>query len=118
MASEKKTQNYELNTKFSYKGTVGNEPKPEKKPPSVVNQILTGWGNLVKSHFVELKPELKAQSANRLLICNSCDMRNGGTCNPSKTGIHVKTGQEVRGCGCRLAAKALSPGSVCPLGKW
>lgn len=118
MASEKKTQNYELNTKFSYKGTVGNKPKPEKKPPSVVNQILTGWGNLVKSHFVELKPELKAQSANRLLICNSCDMRNGGTCNPSKTGIHVKTGQEVRGCGCRLAAKALSPGSVCPLGKW
>ena len=52
MASEKKTQNYELNDKFSYKGTVGNKPKPEKKPPSVVNQILTGWGNLVKSHFV------------------------------------------------------------------
>jgi hypothetical protein len=45
-------------------------------------------------------------------------MRNGGTCNPSKIGIHVKTGQEVRGCGCRLAAKALSPGSGCPLGKW
>jgi hypothetical protein len=45
-------------------------------------------------------------------------MRNGGTCNPNKTGIHVKTGAEIRGCGCRLAAKALSPGSVCPLGKW
>ena len=98
MATEKKTQNYTLNDKFSYKGTIGNAPKPEKKPPSVVNQILTGWGNLVKSHFVELSPELKAQSA--------------------KTGKHVVTGQEVRGCGCRLAAKALSPGSVCPLGKW
>jgi len=118
MAVEKKTQNYSLNDKYSFKGTIGDAPKIEKKPPSVVSQILTGWGNLVKSHFVELAPELKAQSTNRLLICNSCDMRNGGTCNPSKTGIHVKTGQEVRGCGCRLAAKALSPGSVCPLGKW
>ena len=36
----------------------------------------------------------------------------------TKQGIHVVTGQKVRGCGCRLAAKALSPGSVCPLGKW
>ena len=118
MAIEKKTQNYSLNDKYSFKGTIGNAPKVEQKPPSVVSQILTGWGNLVKSHFVELAPELKAQSSNRLLICNSCDMRNGGTCNPSKTGKHVVTGQEVRGCGCRLAAKALSPGSVCPLGKW
>ena len=118
MAVEKKTQNYSLNDKYSFKGTIGDAHKVEKKPPSVVSQILTGWGNLVKSHFVELAPELKAQSSNRLLICNSCDMRNGGTCNPSKTGKHVVTGQEVRGCGCRLAAKALSPGSICPLGKW
>mgnify|MGYP006079378647 FL=1 len=118
MAIEKKTQKYSLNDKFSFKGTIGDAAKTEKKPPNVVSQILTGWGNLVKSHFVELSPELKAQSTNRLLICNSCDMRNGGTCNPNKTGIHVKTGAEIRGCGCRLAAKALSPGSVCPLGKW
>lgn len=118
MATEKKTQNYSLNDKYSFKGTIGDAPKQENKPPSVVSQILTGWGNLVKSHFVELDPELKAQSTNRLLICNSCDMRNGGTCSPSKIGIHVVTGLEVRGCGCRLAAKALSPGSVCPLGKW
>tara|TARA_B110000483_G_scaffold109655_1_gene133595 strand:+ start:36 stop:392 length:357 start_codon:yes stop_codon:yes gene_type:complete len=118
MAFEKKTQNYSLNDKFSFKGTIGNEPRPEKKPPSVVSQILTGWGNRIKSHFVELAPELMALSTNRLLACNACDMRNGGTCNPNKTGIHVKTGAEVRGCGCNLAAKALSPGSSCPLGKW
>ena len=90
----------------------------QKANPSVVEQILTGWGNLVKSHFVDLEPNLKAESEKRLTTCNSCDMRNGGTCSPNKTGIHVITGEEVRGCGCRLAAKALSPGSVCPLGKW
>ena len=33
-------------------------------------------------------------------------------------GKHVVTGELKKGCGCRLAAKALSPGSECPLGKW
>lgn len=112
MANEKKTQS------FGISGTVGGNNSNEKQTPSIVSQILTGWGNLVKSHFVDLDPELKAQGETRLLICNSCHMRNGGTCNTQKTGTHVVTGQEVRGCGCRLAAKALSPGSHCPLGKW
>ena len=112
MAKETKTENY------SFSGTVGSGPNPAPKPPSQISQIITGWGNLVKSHFVELAPELKQQSEHRLLICNGCSMRSGGTCNPSQTGKHVVTGEMVRGCGCRLAAKALSPGSVCPLGKW
>ena len=112
MAKEHKTTNY------SFQGQIGGSDQPREKKPSVVSQILTGWGNLVKSQFTELDPELKAISANRLLICNACDMRTGGTCNPSKTGIHVVTGEEKRGCGCRLSAKALSPGSECPLGKW
>lgn len=116
MAKEVKTQNY------SFSGTVGggsNTPAPEAvKPPSVLSQILTGWGNLVKSHFTDLPEDLKTMSSNRLLICNSCDMRIGGICDTRKTGIHVVTGEEKRGCGCKLAAKALSPGSVCPLGKW
>ena len=85
---------------------------------STIEQILTGWGNLVKSHFVDLNPELKAESESRLKICNSCDMRSGGTCAPNKEGKHIKTGKMTRGCGCRLAAKALSPNSECPLGKW
>lgn len=112
MAKEIKKQNY------SFQGTIGGDSTPPSSKPSVVSQILTGWGNLVKSHFVDLEPELKALSSNRLLICNACDMRTGGTCNPQKVGRHVVTGEEVRGCGCRLAAKALSPGSECPLGKW
>ena len=39
---------------------------------STIEQILTGWGNLVKSHFVDLNPELKAESESRLKKCNSC----------------------------------------------
>lgn len=112
MANEKKTQS------FGLRGTVGGNKSNEEGTPSIVSQILTGWGNLVKSHFVDLEPELKAQGENRLLICNSCHMRNGGTCDPRKQGKHVVTGELKTGCGCRLAAKALSPGSHCPLGKW
>ena len=121
MAIERKTNIYggtvgsTKRTQTSYKPAL---TPAQQKNPSQIEQILTGWGNLVKSHFVDLAPELKTESEKRLNICNTCDMRNGGTCNPQKTGIHVVTGQEVRGCGCRLAAKALSPGSVCPLGKW
>jgi len=111
MAKESKTQGY------GFSGTVGgNSPKPE--PPSQISQILTGWGNLIKSHFVALEPELKSLSENRLIVCNGCSMRAGGTCDPTKKGKHVVTGELRSGCGCRLAAKALSPGSSCPLGKW
>ena len=119
MAIERKTN------KYGFVGSVKKDvykPAPltsaQKKKPSQIEQILTGWGNLVKSHFVDLEPELTHESETRLNICHSCDMRDGGTCNPHKEGIHVVTGAPTRGCGCRLAAKALSPGSVCPLGKW
>lgn len=111
MAKESNTQRY------TFSGTVGgNSPKPE--PPSLISQILTGWGNLVKSHFVDLPEDLKSLSEQRLIVCNGCPMRAGGTCDPRKEGKHVVTGELKSGCGCRLAAKALSPGSSCPLGKW
>ena len=93
--------------------------QPTQHPEtSKIEQILTGWGNFVKSHFVDLEPSLKEQGQIRLEICDGCDMRNGGTCSTQKEGRHVVTGEMVRGCGCRLAAKALSPSSRCPLGKW
>lgn len=90
----------------------------QRKPTSKIDQILTGWGNYVKSHFVELAPELKAEGQKRLEICDPCNMRDRGTCSTGRQGAHVVTGKLTKGCGCRLAAKALSPGSVCPLGKW
>ena len=85
---------------------------------SNIDQIMTGWGNLVKSHLVDLEPELKKESERRLKICDGCDMRSGGTCSTNKETAHLKTGVMTRGCGCRLAAKALSPESECPVGKW
>ena len=128
MAKDERTQ------KYGFRGTVGNanrksrfftkkamppQPTPEQlAQPGVMEQIFTGWGNLMKSHFMNLSPDLKTLGETRLKLCNVCEMRNGGSCSTSKEGIHVVTGQKVRGCGCRLAAKALSPGSVCPLGKW
>ena len=35
-------------------------------------------------------------------------------CVALKEGVHVITGQTVKGCGCGLAAKTLSPTSRCP----
>tara|TARA_B100001287_G_scaffold272331_1_gene273871 strand:+ start:1046 stop:1426 length:381 start_codon:yes stop_codon:yes gene_type:complete len=104
--------------KFGMIKTGPPEPNNEAKPPSQIEQILTGWGNYIKSHFVSLAPELQAEGQRRLEICHSCAMRDRGTCSTQRQARHLKTGEMTRGCGCRLAAKALSPGSVCPIGKW
>jgi hypothetical protein len=100
------------------KENISIQDSNSEEKVSQIEEILTGWGNLVKSHFMELDSDLKAQSQSRLEICNGCDMRNWGTCSTQREGRHVVTGEMVRGCGCRLAAKALSPKSSCPLGKW
>tara|TARA_B100000900_G_scaffold413742_1_gene438456 strand:+ start:1269 stop:1670 length:402 start_codon:yes stop_codon:yes gene_type:complete len=133
MAKETKTNNYGLKSdlsdvakRFSFNGQIGGAQKPQEfkighkkqKPASQLEQIFVGWGNYVKSHFVSLSPELQEMSEKRLKECDSCHMRNGGMCAPSRQGKHVVTGQMVNGCGCKLAAKALSPDSQCPLGKW
>ena len=104
--------------KFGMIRTGPPEPKDNSKPPSQIEEILTGWGNYIKSHFVALAPDLKAEGQRRLEICNQCAMRDGGTCSTARQARHLETGEMVRGCGCRLAAKALSPSSVCPIGKW
>ena len=132
--AKKVTNNYGLENaakRYSFNGNVsGVPPKKQEtyrighkkpagaKPPSQLEQIFTGWGNYIKSHFVDLSPDLKEEGEKRLKICHTCDMRNGGTCSTQRMGKHVVTGELKKGCGCRLAAKALSPGSECPLGKW
>lgn len=83
-----------------------------------LKEILDGWGNYAKDKLKILDPAIKQMSKHRLLICNECDMRDYGTCNPTKKGTNVLTGDLVSGCGCNLAAKTLSPTSKCPLGKW
>ena len=83
-----------------------------------LKEIFDGWGNYAKDKLNLLNPGIKQMSKYRLLICNECDMRDFGVCNPNKKGMNVLTGEMVSGCGCGLAAKALSPTSKCPLGKW
>lgn len=97
---------------------VAKKDNETESTASVIDQILTGWGNYIKSQFMDLTPALRDMSEERLSICHQCDMRRMGTCDPTKSSRHVKTGVMTRGCGCNLAAKALSPNSECPLGKW
>jgi|TARA_B110000908_G_C10097121_1_gene376843 hypothetical protein len=97
--------------------TPPNISTPDERP-SQINQIFTGWANYVKNKFDILSPEIKVLSESRLLECDACHMRSGHQCDPRKKGKHVKSGNTVNGCGCNIAAKTMSPGSICPLGKW
>jgi len=83
-----------------------------------INEILDGWGNLIKDQFNTLDSDIKSLSEERLEICNDCDLRSGNMCSPLKYGIHVETQEIKSGCGCNLSAKTLSTWSKCPLGKW
>jgi len=80
--------------------------------------ITQGWANYVLDKFELLDPEIKELALTRIEICDSCPVRQGTSCSPSKTMDHVITGQEVSGCGCHIAAKAMAKGSKCPAGKW
>jgi hypothetical protein len=84
----------------------------------MIRDIIEGWANVVKDRFNQLDPDTKRLSEDRLLLCDSCDIRTGNTCDPRKKGEHVATGQLVGGCGCNISAKTLSTNSKCPLGKW
>ena len=83
-----------------------------------LNEILDGWGNVIKSNFGILDEQTRELSERRLLHCNVCSIRSGNTCDPNKMILHEHTMQIVRGCGCNIAAKTLSRKSHCPAGKW
>jgi len=80
--------------------------------------ITQGWANYVLDKFELLDTETKELSLVRIGFCDNCPVRSGTSCSPAKTIKHVVTGEEVRGCGCNIAAKAMAPGSKCPAGKW
>ena len=85
---------------------------------SQINEILTGWGNIVKDYFNALDPVTKLISKRRLEICHVCHMRDGNFCSKKRLGENIITGEQTKGCGCNLSAKAVSPESQCPLSKW
>lgn len=83
-----------------------------------INEILDGWGNLIKNTFGILDDQTKQLAEQRLMFCDSCTIRTSNTCDPNKSIVHVKTGNWVKGCGCNISAKTLSRKSQCPAGKW
>lgn len=85
---------------------------------SKLKEIFDGWGNLVKDKFGTLNEEVKIMAQIRLEQCHTCRMRSGNVCDPTKQLKHIVTEQLVRGCGCNISAKTLSPDSECPAGKW
>lgn len=97
----------------------------------MISQILEGWGNSIKDKFNLLNnPELKIKSEKRLLICNTCNLREGNTCSKKRTGFVLETfrygsekvdrikGQLVKGCGCNLSSKSLCNDCQCPCNYW
>jgi hypothetical protein len=80
--------------------------------------ILEGWGNYVRQRFDVLDSDTQQLASDRLLHCDACEIRRGNTCDPNQWGYHVVTNEKKTGCGCNIAAKTLSRGSECPLGKW
>jgi hypothetical protein len=96
----------------------------------MISDILEGWANKIKDKFGLLEPELKIKSEKRLLICDTCPIRNNDTCSKKRTGEVVESftylvkkedrvkGQIVKGCGCSLSAKSMCENCQCPLGKW
>ena len=123
MASEERTENYndDLKRMAEKLGTTPPPPQAIETPTgetSQINQILSGWGNRIKDAFGVLDAETKELSRLRLLHCNSCYMRTSNTCDPRKSMTNNITGETVKGCGCNIAAKSMSPTSLCPLGKW
>ena len=123
MASEERTENYndDLKRMAEKWGTTPPPPQAIETPTgeaSQISQILSGWGNRIKDAFGVLDAETKELSRLRLLHCNSCYMRSGNACDPRKSMTNNITGEIVKGCGCNISAKSMSPTSSCPLGKW
>jgi len=112
--------NEDQNSKIAKKFGIITPPviQTPAEQPSQISQIFTGWANYVKDRFDALDPRVKELSESRLKSCDVCHMRSGLKCDPKKQGKNIKTGNTVNGCGCNIAAKTMSPGSSCPLGKW
>jgi len=80
--------------------------------------IIGGWTNVVYDKIIGLPPEVREEVDRKLMICHRCPVRSGNRCDPAKSSSHMETRAQTRGCGCIITAKAMSPGSQCPLAKW
>lgn len=85
-------------------------------------------GQIIHGHFNEITGQHKNLKHERIEICKTCPIYSpilGGICN-NKLWINsdtqdVSTVQKdgyVRGCGCRIQAKASLPNAKCIINKW
>lgn len=92
---------------------------------SKLKEIIDGHVNELKSLVGVEDVEDSKVFDKRAIICSSCPLKTGNTCNPKKY-LNPQT-MEVserprrgfyKGCGCRLSAKQKSKNSKCPAGLW
>lgn len=93
-----------------------------------LKNIAEGCGNLFLSQINKLPQETEIIAHSRIIICDTCNIRNKSICSQQLTGIVERDflygqqkrikGQKVNGCGCNLWCKTMSMQENCPLGKW
>ncbi|MFA5396449.1 MAG: hypothetical protein WC346_10625 [Methanogenium sp.] len=78
----------------------------EKKYDIKLEEILRGWGKLVKIKFIknDLSEKEKEIVAERLKTCNTC---------PNRTRLYI-----CKSCGCFLPAKVVLMNQKCIENKW
>ena len=81
-------------------------------------EIFDGYSNLLKDKLGLLDPETRKLAISRIVICNNCEANVAGICSPFAEIKNEVTGEMVKGCGCMLSSKCLSPESTCPANKW
>lgn len=72
-----------------------------------IRNIIEGWSNDILNEFGLLSVEKKRLAIDRLLICDTCDVRTNKICDKRKGG-----------CGCPIKKKVMAIHDSCPLRKW
>lgn len=64
--------------------------------------------------------QVQWMSEKRLRHCMTCTIYDSVNkiCSSKKTGLHVRTGEIAKGCGCFMPSKTTLKKAVCPFGKW
>jgi hypothetical protein len=83
-----------------------------------MKKIVQGWANLARFHTGDLDPEIENMAAERLEKCEDCPARRLFFCSILVRVPHAEDERLVRGCGCMITPKVLSPDSSCPAGHW
>lgn len=80
--------------------------------------IIKGWYyKLIKKKLNAISYDILQQSYVRKSYCDNCPLNTNGWCDTSKEELDIN-GEIVKGCGCELEAKQLSPTEHCPRLLW